>query len=519
MKKIFTILLIFVFSLIIRLSTLNEMGRTWDEGTYVSWGYNLVNLAKNGDFSNPYWYANPGFPPVSRYVYGIASYFDVNRYDSKGDPVFNYDLTFTRLVSAILTSLTAVMIILLGWKYFSPLVGALGGMIFAMLPLSVAYGQIATLESFILFFFTGTVMYFFNFLSDFSKKNIILTGIFLGLALGVKYTNFLLFPLLILLLVNWFVHNDKNRDYFKAVKAILSIFAIALLTFFVIWPMPFFHIREVIEYNYSLRVATNKYPSVEVFFGRVMHVPVFYFFVQFLITAPIFALSVFFIGAKRISDLAKNKLPVKKFPFLNRKENKWILYALIFWFCFPFIQSFYNLRVQGIRYIIEIYAPFSLICAIGLDYFSSLITKDTFKKSVILIIFFLYLLIVLIRISPYFLDYYNFAVGGAEGVNKKHLFQVGWWGQGIKEAGLYVEKNAFKGTKVGLAVDPIESMPPSKKIISSKYTDKNMYDYVLVSDFFIIRLGFDDSYIKKNYNLVYSVRADGASLVYVYKKK
>lgn len=520
MKKIFIIILIFLFSLSIRLWNLNQMGRTWDEPTYVEWGYNFINLVQKGDFFNPYWYKTSGSPPASRYLYGIASLLDINHFDIKGKPIFNYDLTFTRLISVLFSCLTVIVIFLLGWKYISPFVGVVASIVFSLLPLSVGYSQIATLESLILFFFTTAIFSFLNFLNTYSKKNIVIAGVFMGLALGVKYSNILLFPLSLLIFLLWYFYvgkNKKNRNNY--LKGFLGIFLMSFLTFFAIWPMPFFHIKEVIDYSYSLRISPNKYPSVEVFFGRVMHVPVFYYFIQFLITVPTIILTLFFIGAKRISDLTKEKILKNKYEAILKLENKWILYTLILWFCFPFIQSFYNFRQQGIRYIIEIYPPFALIVAVGFDYIVSKFTKNSIKKFTIFIPVIIYLLIVLVRISPYYIDYYNSVVGGAKGVSEKQLFQLGWWGQGIKEAELYLEKNAPKDSRVGLAVDPVDSVPKSDKLKMFNYFEDKSYDFVLLGYYRVTRLAFDDNKIKRNYDLVYSVKADGADIVWVYKKR
>ena len=96
---------------------------------------------------------------------------------------------------------------------------------------------------------------------------------------------------------------------------------------------------------------------------------------------------------------------------------------------------------------------------------------------------------------------------------------MGWWGQGIKEAGLYLERNADKRSTVGLAISPIHVMYLLPDLIATKYSDKSQYDYVVVNYFNVLREGFDDSTIRKNYNNMYSVLADGAPLVDIYKKK
>ena len=46
---------IFLFSLLLRLSTLNEIGRTWDESLYVEQGHKMITLLKKGDVTSVKW--------------------------------------------------------------------------------------------------------------------------------------------------------------------------------------------------------------------------------------------------------------------------------------------------------------------------------------------------------------------------------------------------------------------------------------------------------------------------------
>lgn len=499
MNKWLIVAFIFLFSISLRLLNLNQMGKTWDEDAYVEWGYNFVSLAIKKDFSNQYWYKKSASPPLSSYLFGIPAKFDINRFDSKGNPIFNYDYTHVRLVSILFSSLTVVLVTLFGWKYISFFVGASAGVILAMLPLFVGYSQLATLESLIIFFFTATVFSFFNFLTNSSRKNILLTGIMLGLALEVKYTNVLLIPLLVLIYMIW-AFSGRRRNKLIGIKPLVLIFAIGLATLFILWPMPWFHLREVIAFNASLRYSPYSVP--EVFFGKLMLVPKLYYFVYFLITTPFLILLFFLTGLKIISD-----------------KKRWILYSLVVWFLFPFVQSFYNFRQHGIRYIIEIYAPLALIAAIGLDYIANKITKKIVTKIILLMSIVIYLFIILVKITPYYLEYFNIVVGGTRNVYEKKLFQLGWWGQGIKEATNYIINNAPKNSRVGYAISPINSLPPLAGFDASDYKDGQRYDYVMVNYFHVLREGFDDSNIKLNYKEVYSVSADGAILVSVYKRK
>lgn len=516
MKKFIIILLIFSFSLSLRFWNLDKMGRTWDERDYVEVGYKFDKLIIKGDILNNYFYEWVDEPPLARYIYGAFSVFDTTTSNNHGNVSFKYDYTHARIASALISSLSVIAVVLLAFEYISIFVGISAGIILSMLPIFLGFSQIATLESFLFFTFTISVYGYLRFLSKQSYKRAIVTGVFLGFAVLSKVTNLLLLPLFLVIYFIWKKYSvQKNKSItFKKFSALIIS---SLLTFFIVWPMPLFNLYRVINWNYELRNKLGSQPSIEVFFGRLIHVPVFYYFIFFLITTPVILLILFFLGSKYISDYGfkSDKLRSK---FINT-NSKWILYSLIAWFCLPFIQSFYNFRHQGIRFIIEIYAPFVLIAGIGLEYLANIFTRKIILKVILLVLLILYSLAILFKLTPYYLDYFNIAVGGNKNVYEKGLFQFGWWGQGLREAGYYLRNNASKASTVGLAVSPVHVFPDLPEFKVSQYNPQNRYDYVVVSYFHVLREGFDDGKIKTNYRLIYTVRVDGADLVWIYKIK
>lgn len=481
------------------------MGRTWDEGAYIIDGYNLVELARKGDFSNQKWYNNPDHPPLARYFYGLASHLDVEKFDKLGNPIFKYDWTFSRLVAVLFSSLSVVLVVIIGFRYISLFAGITAGLVLAMLPVFLGYSQIATLESLILFFFTASFYSFIRLLEKYSIKKIIITGILTGLALEVKQSNILLIPLFFLVYLLWYLYESKNihKNFLnKHLYSIGVVSFVALATFILLWPMPWLHLKSVVEFHNKMWVQNVHLSPPEVFFGNLMLVPVVYYPVYFLITTPLLIIALFLTGLKSIDT-----------------RRKWILYSIIVWFSFPFLQSFYSFRQHGIRYIIEIYAPLALISALGLNFIFEKMGRRMWIGILSIFFILVYLSIAIIRISPYYLDYYNELVGGSKNVYNEKLFQMGWWGQGVREAGLYLERNAGKGSTVGIAISPIHVMYPLPDLKVAKYSNKNLYDYVVVNYFNVLRERFDDSQIRSNYIRVYSVLADGASLVDVYRKK
>ena len=105
------------------------------------------------------------------------------------------------------------------------------------------------------------------------------------------------------------------------------------------------------------------------------------------------------------------------------------------------------------------------------------------------------------------------------GEYEKKLFQIGWWGQGIKEAGYYIKNTAPRGSMIGIALAPPHVFPNLKDYKTSIFTQEKKYDYVIVNDYAVLRYNFNDNFIKRDYKLTYVVTADRAVLVSIYRSK
>lgn len=536
-SKIAVLSLLFIFSMTLRIWNLNEAGRTWDEPAYAEPGGKIIKLIVNGDFNNNFLYTYLDHPPLARYFYGIASQFDIDHFTSNGDPVFKYDYAFSRLTSSFIFSLSVVLVTLIGWQYVSMLAGVTSGIILAMMPFSLGLSQLATLESFIIFFFTLSVYTYLKFLEKFSLRRMIMAGVALGLAMEVKESNILLYPLLLLLFVIWFIHRKKfnirstliaikkiihnkfdklkiakifilgYRQLFKerkllssSFKKITIVYLISVITFLFFHPFLMLHIPDWIKYLNGFWLKKGMLPVPEVFFGRMMLVPNIYYIVYFIITTPFIILILFFIGMLFID-----------------KSKKWQHYAVFIWFAFPFIQSFYNFRQNGLRYIIEIYAPLSLIAGFGLVYVLKRFSKKVKIASVFLLV--LYLAVILLRIQPYYLNYFNIIPGGINGVYKMRSFHIGWWGDGQKETARYLTENAPKGSRIGIQVNPSHVVEKLEGLHYELFNSSYSYDYIIVNYYSVLRQGFNEDILNNDYKVVYIVKADEVPLVKIFKRK
>jgi 4-amino-4-deoxy-L-arabinose transferase-like glycosyltransferase len=500
-------MLLFVLAFSLRLWNLNLAGRTWDEQSIIEKGYNLVQLAKSGDFLNSYWYSHPDHPPLASYIYGLAATKDFIKYDktespsypfSKGATIFQYDLTYSRLVAVLFSSLAVILVFFIGLRYFSLLTGLTAGLILALMPQFLGYSQLVDNETLITFFFTASAFSYLLFFEKKTKLLLAIAGILTGLTLELKQSNILLFILLFGLFFLWRRFHPKEKTI--RIKHLIAISLIAVATYVALWPMPLFHLQTFITFNYDTWFR-NGGRIPELLFGIHMGAPFLFYVVAFFVTTPLVILLLTLYGAK-----------------MAFRKMTWITWTMLLWFAVPFTMSLFHDRNQMVRYIVEFYAPLALLAAIG---FEQLVKNFKKTSAVILLIagLALYLLLLDVNISPYYLDYYNELVGGTHMVYQYKLFFLGEWGQGLRNPGIYVAKHAAKNSLIGLAIDPTLTVYYSPQLKYALFNPKQKYDYVIVNYFDVLRIGFNENALKKDYKLVYTERADGAELAHVYQKK
>lgn len=514
-EKIFiTSIFVILFSLFFGFYDLHSAGQWSDEKYYLEKGYLTLQLIKSGDMLDSFFYEEGADHPLtSTYAYGLASLLDLknmsDEYYSEDlkikKPIFQYDLKYSRLIPVILSTLTVLLTFLFAIRYFSYFVALSSSLILAALPHFVGFSHFASLESWCIFTFSLAVIFSILYVDTKKIKFVILAGIMSGISLTVKQSNILIYVFFIIFYISQkYYFKDRILSY----KSILIIGASSFITIFITYPMPFFHPAEFISKSYEMWFMNGgKIP--EVIFGHMIGAPFFYYFLALSITTPILVLLLLIPGFREILK--------------NRK--KWIYLTLLIWFSVPFFMLFFSARQHMVRYVIQVYVPLSIIAALGLESFSKQIvnkSKTRHKNKMgyaLFIILILYLSYILATTTPYYLTYFNELVGGTKNVYNKKLFLIGWYGEGMRGVGKYLESTARKGDKVGYAVDAgYHAIYDIEGIDEEKYSRNETYNYVVVSYFGVIRGGFNEKILENDYLVVYREKAKGFDIARVYKR-
>lgn len=467
--------IIFVVTLLTRLFGLNAAGNTWDEYFYYNASRDFAVNLSNRDFNSDKWKSNFEHPPVGKYVYVPAMIW--NKY---AKPSVADSYRAPRVISAIIGSLTVVMVYLIGARFISQKTGLIATLIYGLLPPVIAYHKIINLDVTMVFFFTASIAAFLECLRSKNEKWLWVSVILGSLAIATKFNAvFLVIPIYGTLIL-------KKRNL-QLPNALILFPLLALGTLFLTWPWLWGQAAD--HFSQTLRHwggAIN-----ENFLGQIGQAPIYYFLVHFGVGIPLLVIALMTLGIFKLAKPAKT-----------------LTYVLLLWLAAPFLFSFSHLRQDHIRYILPALPAASLIAAIGFQ-------KLPFQKIAVVILV-AYLVFVNARIYPYFLNYYNEIVGGPAGVYSKKLFALGFYGEGIKEATEYVNKIATDGQTVHFEVIP-DDVPYLDRPRLTRL-DQSGADYLIINSNALSdpkKRSFIDT---AGYQEIYAVKANGAPFVWVYTK-
>ncbi len=521
-QKIVLTVLVFFLAWIWQSIDINAEGRTWDEEYKVDMGYEaLINLNR-GDFSFASWNNGTEHPMVAKYFYTFAALpqittVDVNKpldfstqmrlatgknylYRYKNVVmIIDYDYTLPRLLSSAFNATTVALVFLIASMFLAPLPSIFAALTLLTTPRFLAMGRLITYESLsgALYVIIGIVFAYLLARKQQITRWYLFVGLLAGLLLWTRYNNIYVFFLIggWWIMRHWLHSKDKKHFLFNKSLYRWQLFIIpvsALLVGFAIWPLLWMDFPK----NFINTFSQN---------GNRVSPFLPYYYIQFFYTTPIPYLFLFTVG-------------------IIYAIKKHIYYFLVLLWALLSMIIFYTIFAAaggGTRYIFSIYPVYALFCGIGLQSITQWISKKNSVISVFaqaslggIIVIFIFISSVFM-IHPYYLDYYNELAGGLQGAVDKNL-AVSWWGEGQREAGLWLEAYSPADKSVALKVTPMYVFPPLRR-------DLKVYPYnthIGETDFLIVTRG-DLSSIKNilpRYKKVYSVARQGVDLIVVFKR-
>ena len=361
---------VFLLAFLPRIISLANAPTHIDERIYsIYTGSLYTRLFFTADFSNPSWWLIPeeqipdSAPPLVRYFIGffqnLGGIKEVTT-NSLENPSSNI-LFFSRLPIVLTGAGTCLLIYLFSKKKWSWKWSLIPAIFLAFDPLFLYYSRLALLEVPMMFFFTASILFFYEAFRDFNTNRLYISAILFGLALSSKLIGIFTF----LVLLTWLVYliykrsarNGSNRWIvrFPTIprKFFLATILFTPISFFImfvlwpyLWPNPLGRFAKIwVKYGFTVNPIWNPEfdPQNHLFYLNVI-----------LKNFTIPEVAFFAIGiAYLLYKLSKRKL------------NKWDSLVLI-WFLIPFIQL--NVMHYKLwRYTLLIIPQITLISALGLS--------------------------------------------------------------------------------------------------------------------------------------------------------
>lgn len=469
-------------ALAVRLWGINDVGETWDEVAYYDaakvYVYNLRDL----DFNAEHWVINREHPALAKWLYGIVSI-----------PAFRegvVDYTNGRILSAILGALTVLLTALIGRQLFGRRIGLVAGLILALMPLAIGLSRVYGLDSPTVFFFTLTVWLCLQAsVRPHAHWWWFLTAASLGFAISTRISNLFLYPLLLSIVLWYRVPLWRKRTALHELWWLLGFLVIPAFIFIATWPWLW---QDTVAH---WQETLGHWSPIESWlFGERRQWDPTYFLIYILATLPALVTLLALLFCVR--------------SIRSGGRSTWIVLT---WIATTGLFAFFSLTQGGMRYFLSMMPAIALAAAAMLVTLSEWI-RAKHALGGLVTIFGTYLLIHAVWNQPFQLDYYNEIVGGSRLASEQRSFQIGWWGEGVEGAVLWLNTLAAEGESVDFQAVPDRSQrllrtdlvrkPFGTWIITNPNTSWNQ---VLTPAFF-------------GYELRYQVMTRGASLAEVWRQ-
>jgi len=224
-----------------------------DEVRYINAGILYVNAIMSGDFNavvGSGWQYQSGHPPIAKYLIGFSLWMAGIRSGYWIDSLPSSEVFFyARLPILLISALTCVPTYYLGKAIKDWKTGLIASMFFAFEPISMAFGQLAMLDSPMMFFMALSILCFYHGERSHQLKYVWGGGLLFGMALATKFPALIVVPVIPL----WFCltyyfsiqkiplldlgsYHQIREWYGKLLKFLVSAFLLGFAAFVLVWP-------------------------------------------------------------------------------------------------------------------------------------------------------------------------------------------------------------------------------------------------------------------------------------------
>lgn len=495
-----TLLLVLMMDLAF-FSILND-STTMDELAHIPAGYSYISQKDMR--------LNPEHPPVLKDLSGLSVWFgskiakspinfpdqvkswqqDINgQWDFGREFLYKSNNNTDQIIFLARLPMILIMLILglyvfkMAQEIYGNKAGLIALFLYSLSPTFLAHGRLVTTDVGAAAAFFIATYYLIKWLRQDNKKNLVIAGLVLGLALLTKFSLVILIPYFIILTIAWAL--IKYKSILPILKCMLLLFLIGIIAMALIWPVYQFHTwnypaeRQYLDTEFNLGSYGNRLfadpiiwmsdkpilrPYSQFFSGLLMVIQraiggnttyflgeisntgwLSYFPIVSLIKVPLALLvlilisvfAVFFVRKQKIIDIPTSPREWLKDHFI---ELALISFFAIYWF--STMRS--NLNI-GVRHVLP---TFPIIYILVSGQIAKLVDR---KKSIMTAVWQILIIFLLIwyasgtiKLYPHFLSYFNETVGGPSNGYKYVTDSNLDWGQDLKRLTQFVEENKIE---------------------------------------------------------------------------
>lgn len=410
--------------------SMQYFGPAGDEYAHLPAGYSYWRTGEIG--------LNPQHPPLIKLIAAFPLLF-LNLNFSENDLTlgewrFGRKFLFTndadqilfwgRIGPILISTLLAWFVYLWSQNLFGRWAGIVALAMYTFMPNIISQAQFVATDLGVAAFAFITLYWLWRFFSSGQRRHNILTGIFLGLALGTKFSALVLIPIILffLILKNWHLLMGKKN----LLSLLAQVLAIAIPAFIILYIIYLFPSDPLFYWQGYQSLYQDRNPNFQFYLnGNFSSRGWWYYFPwTFLIKTPVVFLSLLTLA---IIFVPKIKIGWRNLLFLGLPAVVFLAAAVL---------GAYNI---GVRYILPVY-PFLIVLTSSLvklnDQLSS--GKKYFITGITLLL--LWQIVTTVRVFPHYLAYFNELIGGP--VNGyKYLDDSNLsWGQEVKHLAEYQRK-------------------------------------------------------------------------------
>lgn len=229
------------------------MGIQWDEITHLNGG-SLIFRGKFQEYFASYAFYPPVFDLITAILFGII-----------GTSVFT-----ARFVSVLFALLSLIIVFKIADKMYGQKIAVIATILFGVMPGFVWLSRVAMIETMLVFFFTASMFFFFNWIKLHRNKDLFLSGLLLGIGFLVKYQMIIsgLIMLTSLLIL--------SKDYLKTKLSKIPLLILAAALIVIPWIFLSFQIYAsgmLDQWIYAIGIGNPEKSLYSVRFP----IPLFYF--------------------------------------------------------------------------------------------------------------------------------------------------------------------------------------------------------------------------------------------------